>query len=132
VCVCVRVCVCVCVRVRVSTTSCNLFLLLILHWDIILILMKCTRHINNSVTSYRYRWIIRWRYYKLRFLRQRRNDNMLLRDFNEELHYSSYVIYPYEDDRTIRWVTDTLVPGVERTLQKPQMFIKGRDDVGGK
>ncbi|KAK2159058.1 hypothetical protein LSH36_159g01071 [Paralvinella palmiformis] len=94
--------------------------------------MKCTRHINNSVTSYRYRWIIRWRYYKLRFLRQRRNDNMLLRDFNGDLHYSSYVIYPYEDDRTIRWVTDTLVPGVERTLQKPQMFIKGRDDVGGK
>ena len=57
---------------------------------------------------------------------------MLQRYLNGELHYSSYVIYPYDDDITIRWVTDILVPKVERTLQKPQMFIKGRDDLGGK
>ncbi|KAK2141429.1 hypothetical protein LSH36_1101g01009 [Paralvinella palmiformis] len=56
---------------------------------------------------------------------------MLQRYLNGELHYSSYVIYPYDDDITIRWVTDILVPKVERTLQKPQMFIKGRDDLGG-
>jgi len=57
---------------------------------------------------------------------------MLLIEFNGELKYSSYVIYPYDDNRTMLWITETLIPGVERNLQKPRMFIKGRDDLGGK
>ena len=76
--------------------------------------------------------MIRWRVYKLRYLKHRRNDNMLLRDFNAESQRSAYVIYPSEDDGIRNWVFNLLVPEVERNLQKPPMFVLGRDDLGGK
>ena len=45
--------------------------------------------------------------------------------------YSAYVVYPSDDDFAMSWVTNTLLPRVEQDLQKPQMFIKGRDDIAG-
>ncbi len=80
---------------------------------------------------HRYRWSLRWRYYKLRYMKQHRTDVMLLVDTNQEVEYSCYVVYPLESDDVRRWVTGTLLEGVEQRLEKPPLFIKGRDDLGG-
>jgi hypothetical protein len=45
--------------------------------------------------------------------------------------YSTYVVFPIEDDISRAWVAGILIPRVEQGLQKPQMFVKGRDDIGG-
>ncbi len=56
---------------------------------------------------------------------------MLLVDPNQEVEYSSYVVYPLQSDDVREWVTGTLLTGVAQRLEKPPLFIKGRDDLGG-
>ncbi len=41
------------------------------------------------------------------------------------------MVYPLESDDVREWVTGTLLTGVEQRLEKPPLFIKGRDDLGG-
>ena len=50
---------------------------------------------------------------------------------DQDLVYSTYVIYPNNDDTTRHWVTDELRLKVERELHKPCMFMRDRDEIGG-
>ena len=87
---------------------------------------------GKLIVSCRYRWQIKWRYYKLRYLKKRRRSNrILLGSPDHGDMYSAYVVYAYDDDTARQWVTQTLLPRVEHGLQKPPMFIRGRDDLAG-
>ena len=86
---------------------------------------------TTSILIYKYRWSIKWRYFKMRYTNRKNRDVMLLHDRSEDLMYSAYVIFPMDDDVIRSWVYRTLRPKVELEWQRPAMHLDGRDDIAG-
>ena len=87
--------------------------------------------ITTAIVVYRYRWSIKWRYFKMKYNAKKRRDEILLHDPSGSMKYSAYVIFPLEDDVIRSWVFTTLRPKVESEWQRPAMFLNGRDDIAG-
>jgi hypothetical protein len=87
--------------------------------------------ITASILVYRYRWAIKWKYFKLRYMSHKKHDVMLLQDPSQGTKYSAYVIFPIDDDVIRAWVYRILRITVETKWQRPAMFLDGRDDLGG-
>ena len=87
--------------------------------------------ITTAIVVYRYRWSIKWWYFKMKYNAKKRRDEILLHDPSGSTKYSAYVIFPLEDDVIRSWVFTTLRPKVEIEWQRPAMFLNGRDDIAG-
>ena len=84
-----------------------------------------------SILIYKYRWSIKWRYFKMKYTRMKNREVILLHDQCEDWKYSTYVIFPLDDDVIRSWVYGTLRPKVELEWQRPAMHLDGRDDIAG-
>ena len=81
---------------------------------------------------YRFRWTIRWHYHKTVYLRSRKhNDYQLMETLNEDNNFSTFIIYPIDDDDIRPWVVETLRKRIEQDWQKTDCFLRGRDDIPG-
>ena len=86
---------------------------------------------TTAILIYKYRWSIKWRYFKMRYTNRKNREVILLHDQSEDLKYSTYVIFPMDDDVIRSWVYRTLRPKVELEWQRPAMHLDGRDDIAG-
>ena len=86
---------------------------------------------TTSILIYKYRWSIKWKYFKMRYRNRKSREIILLHDQSEDVKYSAYVIFPMDDDVIRSWVYRTLRPKVELEWQRPAMHLDGRDDIAG-
>jgi Leucine-rich repeat (LRR) protein len=77
---------------------------------------------------YKYRWLIKWKLYNVKYyLKTRRSANSLpMSDHNNV--FSTFIVYPYEDDEIRRFVFGTLRGRIEIDWQRRECFIRGRND----
>ena len=86
---------------------------------------------TTFILLYKYRWSIKWKFFKMRYMNRKNREVILLHDQIEDLKYSAYIIFPIDDDVIRSWVYGTLRPKVELEWQRPAMHLDGRDDIAG-
>ena len=83
----------------------------------------------TSVTAYRQRWKIAWHMYIFR-RKLLNNKHKLLKEADADKIFDAHVEYHVEDDIGLPWVTNKLVPYVERQWGK-KLYIIDRDTPAG-